>query len=1005
MHIACQNKSKLRYYLVKHYPSLLKKKDIGGKLPLHIACKNNDTLFISWLLGTILTRDDGNVHKNLKLSLNIRARSMSDDLSLSSATSPSNSSQVLFPQSPVDVVSTNPIVAHAQSSDYCRGNGDHCNEDDRIFAPPHSSSASEQDLTFSYNRNRSSSTSTNEYGRSTSSERSSPSEQINESVVQNSGSISPDDKAELCSNETHENCKEVSTSGNGPCGDINYDTDPAVHKRSRPKRRKGVNKAKNFSILMNSEHTPDDLCLRPLLPAEINALLDYQNIVSKHPLSVADILDIDPFCVDKEGDTIFHILARNNHFEVLTYVVKVADALKYCVKLDMLTSREGFYSMLPIEEALHVKSHECVRKLIHLTMAADLMPELLQQAHILKCAVFVNDIQLVRILIENGFHQGLKPAISLAILSEYHDILRILLFWQTQVVNSLEFSRVKRIGCHRMMTLDHGGVKWEEIQLESVHHQWITDAVGATNSVAKLLRSSCIDTELTDKNYGYFKSLGAECLQYFDNLTYSLRSKRLQVPLAPITEVNISENQLKHVPVELFQMQHLRVLRLSHNALTQLPSSPAFTENIYTSQLAVLDLDWNELRELPEDMFRGLSLSLRQLSVQYNQLEHLPPGIWVMPKLKMIKLAHNKLETLHTLSRSCYFNDRDMSMLVLKNFEVDENGVLKCNSNKDSLEIQQCTEYLNSLANFYLTVCAAQGHNASLTMPSLFQQILDLHSDRCYKLQHSNSNSNSVSEQESATLLHNPQILRIFEEEEHLMSAIKCTMDLEFLDLSYNSFKYLPWDLACIAPKLQKLDLRGNALREVDILHSFPSGLHSLVLVQNKLVSLNEERSVDLPCGNPMLLLCNCEDLVAAGYCQHCSHSTLELLSNLILDHNRLDHFPIIGVTKVQTPDIVTGFTDYDIILTEPHYPNLSILSLANNKFSTVPKYLHRLIHLSSLNLSFNNIVELPLDMGLMNGSCLLLLKLDGLMLRKIPDNLLTKPKQLLNHLKALKQK
>ena len=976
LHIACQNKSKLRFYLVKHHPCLIRKRDLGGRLPLHIACQNNDIIFVSWLLGNILAQARGDVDdENSTFSSIVRARSMSDILSRSTSVHPNKSLKGVSPLSPVDIISFKPTNC-IPSPDYAREG-----EDIEDFSP-HESNLRELGLLLSYESNRSFSYSFNEGSRSGSSERSFP---IIQSPLQSSGSVMSYDVTEPSCNGTHENDGEEATCGNGRHGDTLY----------------GVNSANHDGViphLRNSEHYLDKSSSMPLLPPDADSLLGLENLLSQHPLSISDVVGMKPFSMEEKGDTVFHILARANNSRILAVIVKVADFLKHQVKLDVLTNRDGFHSRLPIEEALHVKGHKCVQLLIQLTVAAGLMSELLMDPHLIKCAVFVNDIQLVRILIENGFHQGLMPALSLAIMSEYQDILRILLFWQTQVINSTKFARMKIYGGRKMMLLKNGVVKWEEIQLESVQGQWITDSIAATNSVSKLLRFSCLQTDITEKNVDFFKALGMECLQYFDGQTYPLQSLKLHVPLAPITEVHICENQLSCVPIELFQMKHLRVLRLSHNTLTKLPSSLTFNEHIYTSQLVKLDLDWNDLKELPEDMFRGLALSLRELSVQYNQLEKLPPGLWVMPKLKKLKLSHNKLKRLHTLSYYCHFNDSETSKIVSTFFETNDRGDLICTNVEYSIEMQQCTKYLNRLANFYITVCAARGCNVFHTADSVFQEILDICAARYKKLVHND-------EEEDTTLLQQPQILRMFEEDEELESVIKCTMDLDLLDLSYNRFKQFPWDLACIVPKLQKLDFRGNALTLLDIVHSIPSELHSLVLVSNDLVSLNKVRSFNLPCGNPMRLLFVQEDLVSDGYCQHCSHSTLEKLSSLMLDHNKLDYFPIVGTPQLEAPDIVTGFSDYQIVRCETYYPELSILSLANNRLFSVPKHLDRLVHLSSLNLSFNNIVELPLDMGLMNISNLLLLKLDGLFLRNIPDNLLTKPKQLQQHLKALKQK
>ena len=53
LHLACQNKSRLRYYIVQHCHHLLMNPDNEGSYSLHIACTNYDIEFVSWLFQCI----------------------------------------------------------------------------------------------------------------------------------------------------------------------------------------------------------------------------------------------------------------------------------------------------------------------------------------------------------------------------------------------------------------------------------------------------------------------------------------------------------------------------------------------------------------------------------------------------------------------------------------------------------------------------------------------------------------------------------------------------------------------------------------------------------------------------------------------------------------------------------------------------------------------------------------------------------------------------------------
>lgn len=973
MHIACQNFSKLRFYLVHHYPHLMRKRDMQGTLPLHIACRNNDIQFVSWLFQNILTLEEREGSELTPVEGTLKRAKSHSELISTFISIPPNRSLNCVPMSPVDLTSpvTSRIPTRFHSIDtenFTREDYDGTPGSDSDTLSPLSTNIHDRGLHMSFDSTRAFSVSVSSGSRSGSSER----------FIKSSLSDSLEDTVDFHS-----------------CG-------PGLNKED-----KGANSEPSTSdipIPQGNGHVKKAIEVENSIPvskSEQKLALELDDLVSPHSLTIGEQVDMKPFTVDVDGDSIFHILARKGYVEILEVIVKVATFLKHQVDLSILSLREGFFARLPIEEALCVKSSECVTLLIRLSMVAGHMPVLLQDPHLLRCAVLTNDINLVRILIENGFHRGLKPAISLAIISEFDDILRVLLFWQTQVVNSIEFSRVKVMNGRKMRILDNGGIKWEEIQLEGIQHQWLIDSCNAVISVSKLLTLSRIAADITEYDFQFFKKLGSDCLQYFDNLKLTTWPNQLQFSLAPITELNVSENQLTSIPRELFQMPSLHELRLSHNKLFELPTSDVLTEDIYTSSLVKLDLDWNMLKSLPEDMFRGLAHSLKELSAQNNQLTTLPPGLWVMPRLKRIRLACNKLERLHSLSIPSYFNDIAISKLISSSFTASKNNELVCTSrSRDSNEMLQYTQYLKKLAMFYHTICKTKCPKGVYDPATTYQEVISIHRARYQNFNHSDSSSSMPRSQST-------RVLSLFEDDA-LESALECCMDIEVLDLSYNNFKELPWDLACITPNVKKLDLRNNPIQQLDIVHDIPRNTNSLILMHNKMTSLNKDRSLQLPCGNPLRLLCvqdssEWED----GYCQHCNHPTLDKLSNLILENNSLSYFPIADTPRVESNYTASEIAGYEVVYCEPYYSELSILSLAHNDFTAVPKSLHRLTHLSSLNLSHNKITELPLEMGLMNSMNLILLKLDGLFLRNVPETLLDNhtPKKLLNHLKALKQK
>ena len=726
------------------------------------------------------------------------------------------------------------------------------------------------------------------------------------------------------------------------------------------------------------------------------------------PLGVADIVDMKIFRVTTNSSSILHELASKGHTELLAIVLKVAEFIKHNIDFRVLTCR-SISPHTPLEMAIQAKQSECLRLLLNFATNTGIMSELLDDPLLLKTAVFTGDIENLRVLLEYGFHKGLSTAISLAMISEYGEILRLLLYYQTQVVNVLEFARIRR---NRSRTLDNGGIKWEGFQLEEVNGVWLMDALSAVDSVSRTLAlNAVIFTPESDTSL--FRQLGQDCLRYFSESVPSSIGLHYVVK---ITEINLSENQLTSVPPELFQMSSLQVLNLTHNSLTSLPSCGCFQESIYTApQLTRLDLDWNQLRTLPEDLFRGLGNVLTELSVQCNSLDDLPPGIWVSPKLKILKLARNNLSRLHYFSSPWYFNDAELTRKVVSLFSVSD-GVLRHNKlHDDPDEIAKLEEYIIKTAIFCQSVCALHCYKMPAAR-SVLQEVIDVHYSRLAFFSKPAAGVGGGCEEEEreraiGSLAANEQMPLsgiVDEEDEEEECERRSFSELEILDLSYNRFQELPWDLPCVAPKLVKLEMRGNFISDMDVIHGLPANLGSLILNKNRLSNTHRLRPLSLPCATPLRLLAlPAADCGSCQFCVHCRHRTMEGLTNLSLDHNYLEDLPVVNIVAKNLPVDPELTSTYDTISYLPYFPNLSILSLEGNRFSSVPNHLHHMTHISSLTLSHNPIMELPPEMGLMNSQSLLLLKLQGLYLKNIPQNLLEKPtpKQLISYLKSLLQR
>ena len=913
LHLACQNVSRLRYYIVQRCHQLLMNPDNEGYYPLHIACAKNDIEFISWLFQCITEEAIDEEFGEMIKSTLPRSTSLPD------------------------LPSMQPFFSSYN----------------------HSSAASIQPAKLKFNRMSSTI----------------PRRRI--AILQNGDDREEEEQGGLILNL-----------------DSECDAPVRIVEELIASAQSGQSDLTLIDESVEISNDGTEIGLDDILIEEPHA---------KCPLTLSEIIDIRIFRITSKGESVLHILVREGFAELLALVLRVAKFLEHHVNLSILLTRDSFTKYTPLEEAITAKNVKCFRLLVQFASNTKMLDDLVSDEKLIKTAVFAGDIDIVKVMIEFGFHKGLGPAISLAYLNEAEDILRLLMFYQTQVMNILEFSRVRR---NRTVTLDTGGVKWEGIQVESLDMTWLYDSYDAVNSVSKALNYSTVYNNPANF-HKLFCQLGQDCLKYFSETlpADSMLSASHHTSLVKVTEINLSENQLTSVPPELFRMPALQILDLSYNRLTQLPA--AEEKSVYGApHLKKLRLDWNQLEKLPEDLFRGLGHSLEDLSLQSNLLQDLPPGIWAAPKLRNLRLSRNSLSRLHYFSSPRYFLDTQFTSKVVGSFTVTD-GRLERKSSSTDEQLSGIEEYIEKLGAFFHTVHAistAEGAAASGLCPDVYKKILDMHWLRLQQGQATLTSSFGRSSSDESNGSIQFQELNCEEEDENAC----CQSSLYYLDLSHNKFSEVPWDLPCVAPKLQRLDLRGNQIEDLDIVHGMPPDISTLMLDHNRIVNASRARPTSHPCGSPLKLLSVQLEEESVPYCSHCCHSFLENLTNLTLDCNRLSTFQVVDLVHsdiVEDPEIPDS--TFDSIAYLPFFPNLSILSLESNLLESVPPHLSLLTHLGSLTLSHNPIVELPLEMGRMNTQALLVLKLDGVFIQNIPQNLLDRPvpKYLITYLRSLLEK
>lgn len=146
-----------------------------------------------------------------------------------------------------------------------------------------------------------------------------------------------------------------------------------------------------------------------------------------------------------------------------------------------------------------------------------------------------------------------------------------------------------------------------------------------------------------------------------------------------LKSINAHHNQLKNasVPSDIFSLEELTVVDLSHNLLTTVPPE---LENC--RGLLVLNLSHNQIENIPPQMFINLT-DMVHLDLSGNKLETLPPQMRRLVHLTTLVLNHNpmlhaqlrqlpcmtSITTLHLRSTQRSLSNFPSSLETLKNLE------------------------------------------------------------------------------------------------------------------------------------------------------------------------------------------------------------------------------------------------------------------------------------------------------------------------------------------------
>jgi GTPase SAR1 family protein/Leucine-rich repeat (LRR) protein len=325
-----------------------------------------------------------------------------------------------------------------------------------------------------------------------------------------------------------------------------------------------------------------------------------------------------------------------------------------------------------------------------------------------------------------------------------------------------------------------------------------------------------------------------------------------------ITRIDLSNNWLTDLPLALFQLESLKILRLSKNFIRKLPiekhtlfddvnislplMSGYFDSMMSWSchNLEELDIDGNQLIELIPCLFK--IRSLKHLNASSNQIKLLPCEMWSAPSLIHLNLSFNLLSELPFLSTKCCSNNILQSMsrrsarTDTRRSTIDStskqmnqptasslnntNNFKKEAKNKDDLMlIQTCVNYEEKTlikANFWQN--SSNTNSIGLMTPI----------DNTTSLTYNNKNDTNINQSDNKKEKFK---FNEFSNETGSESVSK----LFDLNLSNNKFTRVPASLSCLATKLAKLNLSNNSIRAMGSICDLPSSLKFLDLSNNKI--------------------------------------------------------------------------------------------------------------------------------------------------------------------------
>ncbi|XP_056131788.1 leucine-rich repeat-containing protein 40 isoform X2 [Lampris incognitus] len=246
--------------------------------------------------------------------------------------------------------------------------------------------------------------------------------------------------------------------------------------------------------------------------------------------------------------------------------------------------------------------------------------------------------------------------------------------------------------------------------------------------------------------------------------------------LPGLTTLDLHDNQLSTLPSSLEELKQLQQLRLSHNQLSVLPVEVCSLKNLHT-----LTLQKNLLETLPEEL--GQLDNLTELDLSNNCLVTIPSTLGHLICLQRLDLSHNRLTSLP---------DSLAQLASVKQLDC---------SNNQLNDMPASLSQMSSLEQLFLR------HNKLCHLPKLQAPNLK-------ELYVGNNQIEGLEEEQLASLVAISLLELRDNKIKILPDRITLLSTLTRIDLTNNDIAILPASLSLL-PNLKTLMLEGNPLRGI----------------------------------------------------------------------------------------------------------------------------------------------------------------------------------------------